>query len=241
MNYLYLICYLIISISTQAFALPHFVLIGPPGSGKGTFSQFLVKKHNYHQICPGDLFRDEIHRQTELGKQIQPIVDRGDYLDNDLVWEILHNQITSTLQNKNAFILDGFPRSPEAFKYLDAFLKENNLFNNTYYVIFTASHAVCLDRITSRLICRNCTHIFNTQNKKPKKENTCDNCGFALSRRKADTTQVGVKRLNYYDKNITPIITTAKEAGYQIICIDTNQSIDKCLQEYEQLIVGTSD
>ncbi|MCX5921894.1 MAG: nucleoside monophosphate kinase [Candidatus Dependentiae bacterium] len=108
----------------QSFGLKHFVLLSAPGSGKGTFSQYMVEKYGYIQICPGDMYRDEIKQQTELGKRIQAIVDRGDYVDEETTCALVGEKLSKALDNNNFFIIDGFPRNEFAFQFLYNFLQQ---------------------------------------------------------------------------------------------------------------------
>lgn len=235
MKYLHLLSISFLLIAATCTGQPHFILIGPPGCGKGTFSQYLIDQYGYTQICPGDIFRDEINRQTNLGKEIQPIVERGDYLPNELVWKIIQATLINLIETNTPFIIDGFPRSPEAFTCLDAFIKEHQI-TNIHYILFTAPEDTCIKRMCSRMVCLNCTQVFNTETKPSSIDNVCDNCNAPLAHRKADTEQAGKKRLDHYKEHTYPTIFLAQDAGYSIIEINTDKPIDICYEEYDALV-----
>jgi adenylate kinase len=106
-------------------SIQNFVLISAPGSGKGTFSQYLIQKYNYIQICPGDLLRAEIVAQTDFGKKIQPIVEKGEYIDEEVTCQLITKHLIIAIQQNKPFIIDGFPRTKTSLEFLDNF--SNNI------------------------------------------------------------------------------------------------------------------
>jgi adenylate kinase len=212
----------------------NFVLISAPGSGKGTFSQYMKEKHAYLQICPGDIFRNEIALGTELGKQIQPIVERGDYVDEDIVCNLMEKYIDEACdQNKN-FILDGFPRSVFSFDFLHSLLERKGLVPTSCFVQFISSDEICVNRILDRLVCTNCFMVYNKQSKKPHCDTICDTCGSPLSMRDADTAEIAWKRLTYFHTNIEHLMKRAQDL-YITIAIASDCSLDELEIHYEKL------
>ena len=136
--------------ATSLLAKNNFVLIAAPGTGKGTFSQHLVKTHGYVQICPGDIFRAEIEARTDLGKQIQPMVERGDYVDESIVCRLIGDRLSQALSVGKAFIIDGFPRSIVSLEFLQRLLEEKGVAISTLFVQFIAKDELCIDRIATR-------------------------------------------------------------------------------------------
>jgi adenylate kinase len=222
-------------ISNFTFSIKNFVLISAPGSGKGTFSQYLVKKYGYIQICPGDLFRGEIARGTKLGKKIQPIVERGEYVDENIVCSLIGKGITNAQDQAKGFILDGFPRSMVSFTFLDALLKERNLVDSTCFIQFLTSDTVCTQRIFHRLVCTNCFRVFNSLTEPPQQKDSCDTCDKSLSKRSADTLEIVKKRLQYFHDTIEHLMAQAA-THYSTITIDGEDSIDSLKGHYETLL-----
>ncbi len=215
-------------------AKKNFILIAAPGSGKGSFSQYMSKEHNYIQICPGDIFRHEIKEQTELGKKIQSTVERGDYIDENLVCEIMANYIEKALAENKNFILDGFPRSDYSFAFLDNFLKNQNLKKTIQYVQLIADDATCINRIIYRQFCSQCFMVYHKIYAQPKNIDVCDSCTIPLSIRKADTEIEVRKRLSYFHSKIEPLVKKAQES-YDCINIETKSSFEELKKIYKNL------
>lgn len=231
-----LIFFLVIIFSTQLTAFKHFVLISAPGSGKGTFSQHLVKKYGYMQICPGDILRDEIRKQTDLGKKIQPIVEAGDYVDKNVVWNLILDKLNEYLKQDKLFILDGFPREKASFEFLHSFLQEHNLVKEVCFVQLTIDDNVCIERILGRLVCPKCFMVYNCKSAKSEKQDICSNCENPLSQRTADTKAIAIKRLQFFHEHIEPIIELAKNF-YKVEKINSDNSLEKLRETYEKLII----
>jgi adenylate kinase len=204
----------------------NFVLISAPGSGKGTFSQYLVQEYGYVQVCPGDIFRSEIDAQTELGKKIQPIVEKGEYVDENIVCELIADHLSKITEQDKPFIIDGFPRSKISFQFLWKFLQDHNLVKNVCFLQLIANEDICINLIEGRLICANCCKVYNTSSAQPKKTNTCDDCCISLATRKADTRDIAKNRLDYFHANVEPLMDLAEE-----LCTTTKIKADASLQE----------
>lgn len=215
-------------------AYKNFVLISAPGSGKGTFSQYLVKKYGYVQICPGDIYRNEIASQTELGKKIQPIVEQGSYVQEEITFKIIAERLLKIIKQGKNFIIDGFPCSQKSFDFLHQFFKENNIVENVCFIQFVVDDNTCISRIMGRLVCSHCFKVFNTHLLTSKNQDKCDNCGYVLGQRKADIYQVAEKRLQYFHANIEPLMIIAKKL-YNTVRI-TDLYIDDLLIKYDNLI-----
>ena len=222
-------------ISNSAFGVKNFVLISAPGSGKGTFSQYLVKKHGYVQICPGDLFRSEIAAGTVLGKEIQPIVEKGEYVDEDIVCSLVAKHVNNALDQEKGFIIDGFPRSTVSFDFLSSLLEGRGITDSVCFLQFMASDMVCAQRILDRLVCTTCFRVFNSLTEPPQREDACDDCGTSLSRRSADTKEIVQKRLQYFHGNIEPLMKKS-EARYPTTKIDSECSTETLKGHYEKLL-----
>jgi adenylate kinase len=221
---------------TTLYSAKHFILISAPGSGKGTFSQHMVAKHNYVQICPGDIFRNEIKMQTSLGKRIKPIVDAGHYLDEELVCSIMQTKLQEALEHNCPIILDGFPRSNESFAFLHAFLDKNNLLNDVVFIQFIAPDQTCIQRICQRVICTTCFKVYNTAQLEHTNDQPCTQCGASLSKRSADTQHIAQERIAYFHQHVEPLMALAQKQ-YKTLYIDVSQQTITALEEYYDALV----
>ncbi len=213
----------------------NFVLISAPGSGKGTFSQYLVEKHGYVQVCPGDIFRSEISAQTELGKKIEPVVERGDYVDEDIVCTLIADNLKQIIKENKYFIIDGFPRSEFSFQFLYQFFLDNNLINDVCFLQLVAHDNTCINRILGRQICTQCFKVYNIVSAQPKKLNVCDDCGIELTARKADTKEIAQKRLEFFHEHAESLMDCA--AGlYETKKIVTECSVQELHTIYDNLL-----
>ncbi len=179
---------------SAVFAHDNYVLVGPPGSGKGTFSSFMVER-GYHQICPGDILRTHIKKETELGKIIKPIVERGDYISDDIMFQIIKEQVEDCLKNSRPFIVDGFPRNEAGLGFLKQLFEAHGAKQSIRFVHFNIEDEACINRINARLVCFNCYCVYNTNIKQPEQPMVCDKCKNKLEVRMGDNVQTTVKRL----------------------------------------------
>ncbi|MEX0849347.1 MAG: nucleoside monophosphate kinase [Candidatus Dependentiae bacterium] len=213
----------------------NLVLISMPGSGKGTFSHYLTQNYNYVSISPGDIFRSEINKQTEFGKKIQPIIEKGDYVDEKSVRKIITDNILNIHKQKKLFILEGFPHSVESYEFLHNFFQDNNLLDKVCFVELKASDQTCIDRILMRQVCKNCSHIYNSASLPPAKPEICDCCQGELWTRQSDTKEIVQKRLDYFHTQAEPIKQAVKK-NYPIKTIDTECSLENLPKVYNKCI-----
>jgi adenylate kinase len=214
----------------------NFVLIGPPGAGKGTFSSYMVKKYGYHQICPGDILRAHIKNNTPLGQVIKPIVQNGEDVDPAIVYKIIAEEINYCLERNIQFIIDGFPRNRATCDFFVGLLAKKNISSAVAFVHFKIDLQTCFERVSNRLICLGCGNIFNTITNQPKAEMRCDMCQDILHVRIADSPDITLKRLDSYKSATEPLIDTIKER-FVVLTIDATQSLRDCLKAYDAFII----
>jgi len=217
-------------------AQPHFILIGPPGSGKGTFSSYMKRVHGYYQICPGDILRTHIKNETSLGVHIKPIVENGNYIDDAIVLQIIDEHISDCLANQIPFIIDGFPRSMATLHALHAMFEKRNICDEIIFLHCIAPDELCIERIEQRVVCFSCFEVYNNKTRKPQTARTCDRCGNSLESRLGDTHANTIKRLAYFRKNIEPLIDAAQKLNYNAISFNADADIALSMQEYESLL-----
>jgi len=179
------------------------VLLGAPGSGKGTQAKLLVEKLDIPQISTGDLLRAAVEAQTPLGRQAKTIMDAGQLVPNDLVLGMIRERLNST-DAQNGFILDGFPRNIEQAQALDALLNSMSL-PIQKAILIDIDFDILMQRLTGRLTCEDCGEGFNTFTNPPAMDEECDNCGGKLHHRSDDNEETIGKRLRVYETQTQPV------------------------------------
>ncbi len=178
------------------------IMMGPPGAGKGTHAAELSKSLNLPHISTGDLFRDNIKRGTILGKKAKELIEKGSLVPDEIVIDMLFSHIKENGYNKG-YILDGFPRTINQAKALDKKLSKNA---KKIALNLNIDDSFLIDRITGRLICRNCSTPFHKTFLKPKVEGKCDKCEGELYQRKDDIVEVVKRRLEVYHRETEPLL-----------------------------------
>ena len=193
------------------------IFMGPPAAGKGTQATTLSKTLSLPHISTGDLFRDNIRKETPVGKVAKSYIDQGKLVPDQVVLDMLFDRIGSD-DCKSGYILDGFPRTVDQAKALDAHLGSNH---EIVVINLNVDDAILIERITGRLVCKSCSRPFHKKNAPPKKENSCDSCGGALYQRDDDTVEVFAKRLEVYRNQTAPLIAYYGKKG-ELKEIDAN-------------------
>lgn len=180
--------------------MTNIILLGAPGAGKGTLAGKLKTTLNIPHISTGDLLREEVANETEIGLKVKSIMANGELVSDDIITAMLKNRVQKD-DAKNGFILDGYPRNLEQAKELDKIIT-----NITDVIEVYTPFDVIIDRMATRRTCPKCSAVYNTVTMPPKTENICDVCGTELTQRKDDTREVVAERLNVYEKTTTPVI-----------------------------------
>ncbi len=184
----------------------NFIFLGPPGAGKGTLASQVAEEYKIPQISTGDIFRENIKNQTELGKKVKAIMDAGGLVSDDVVLEIVDDRLKKD-DCKNGFILDGFPRTipqAEAFEKLGIPVQVVN---------FEVDNQLIIDRLSNRRVCKSCKANFNVKFMPPKVEGVCDKCGGELFTRDDDKLESITHRLEVYRKETEPLIEFYRSRG----------------------------
>ena len=186
------------------------VLLGAPGSGKGTQAQRLQAKYGVPQVSSGDLLRDAVARGTELGKQAKAVMDTGQLVSDDIVLGLIRERL-SRPDAANGFILDGFPRNIEQAKSLNALLDELNQPLDAV-LLMEVRNETLMKRLAGRRICPNCGTVYNVHSL-PEGVTTCGKDGTELYQRPDDKEEVIGKRLRVYDEQTKPLIEHYSNLG----------------------------
>ena len=185
----------------------YIVMLGAPGTGKGTIGKILSQDLNLTHVSTGDIFREQINKETELGKKIKSYIDSGALVPDDVVIETVKTRLLED-DVKNGAILDGFPRTAVQAEALRDFLKENKPGAKRVAIELDVPDEEIIRRVVNRLICTNksCGAIYNKETKPPKQEGICDICGSELKKRDDDNVETVTKRLGIYHQNSKDLI-----------------------------------
>ena len=181
----------------------NIILFGPPGAGKGTQAQFIVKKHNYFQLSTGNLLRDQVKLKTELGSEIEELISKGKFASDKTVNTLLRQCITN-LKYRDRIIFDGYPRNVEQAKNLELILGDFNQIIG-HIIFLNVSRDIIEKRIMGRMTCDKCNMTLNEYF--DKKQIELHPCGKEfLKKRKDDNFDVVVSRYDTYTKTSKPVL-----------------------------------
>ena len=210
----------------------NIILFGPPGAGKGTQAQSIVKKHNYFQLSTGDLLRNEIKKKTDLGKEIEGIISKGNFASDEIVNKLLKNTILN-LKFRDRIIFDGYPRSIEQAKNLDLILNE---FDQKIDLIISlaAPREIIEKRIIGRVTCDKCNLTLNEFFNK--EEIDLHPCGKEyFIKRKDDNLETIMSRYDIYTKTTEPVLNfLSKNSNFHEI--DGTLEIDEITSKIDTFI-----
>jgi adenylate kinase len=209
----------------------NIVVLGPPGVGKGTYSGFLAKKYGIPNISVGDLFRNAIKNQTDLGKRIKSYVSSGDLVPDQIVIELVKSRLEEA-DCKNGFLLDGYPRTVPQAEAMMQFKKIDVALN------FVAPDEVIMERIGGRRTCSKCGAIYHVKNVPPTIDGICDRCTGRLVQRSDEKPEVIKNRLNVYREKTKPVVDYLRKKGL-VADIDANypiEEIDKIIAQCEKYL-----
>jgi len=206
----------------------YFVLLGPPGAGKGTQAQAISKTLGLPHISSGDLFRENLKNQTELGKLAKGFIDRGELVPDDVTIAMIRDRL-SRLDCKPGALLDGFPRTPaQADALAEMLVGFAGRVNGVPYI--RVPEQVLIERLTGRWTCRAQGHVFHVKFNPPQKAGLCDMDGSELYQREDDKAETVINRIQVYFQQTMPLIEYYQKAGL-LLEVDGMQSIQQVTAE----------
>jgi adenylate kinase len=209
----------------------YIVLLGPPGAGKGTQAKLIVEQTGLVHISSGDIFRENLKNQTELGKLAQQYMNKGELVPDDVTIAMIDERF-SRPDCANGAILDGFPRTPAQADALEKMLLKSS--SKVDLVPFiTAPEEVLIERLCGRWTCPTCGFVYHEKYSPPKQAGVCDNDGAALYQRDDDRSDTVVRRIQVYLAQTAPLIEYYTQRG-TLVEINGAQPID----EVTNLLVG---
>ncbi len=186
------------------------ILLGPPGAGKGTQAARIADELDVTHAASGDLFRNNIRNETELGLQVKSYLDGGVLVPDDLTIRLMMSWISAPEQS-GGFVLDGFPRTLPQAEALDSALEPSGGLDRVLYVNVAEDELV--RRLAGRFICRNCQVPYHAITSPPKEEGKCDDCVGELYQRDDDKAEVVKKRLQVYFNETEPLVGHYRKSG----------------------------
>ena len=182
----------------------YIILLGAPGAGKGTQAVMLAEKLNVVQVASGDLFRQALSNETELGKKAKAYMEKGQLVPDEITIQMVLDRLAAP-DCENRALLDGFPRNIEQAKALDkALAAQSKAIDKVVYI--KVSEGELLKRLSGRWICRDCQAPYHEVDSPPKVAGKCDRCGGELYQRPDDNVETVKKRLQVYFTETAPLI-----------------------------------
>ena len=197
------------------------VMLGPPGSGKGTQASRLAEKLDLHHLSTGDMLRSAVKNETELGKKAKEYMEKGDLVPDSLILDMIRETIKN--DQGSGFIFDGFPRTIPQAEGLDKMLQSEGEELDAALNLDVSDQEV-IKRLSGRFFCPNCQRTYNYPSNLPRQEGICDECGVELQKRKDDTEEVVKNRLEVYKKQTQPLIDYYKDKSI-LVNIDGERDI----------------
>jgi len=203
----------------------HLILIGAPGSGKGTQAGKLVAERGFKHVSTGDLLRSEIAKQSKLGLEVKAVMDAGQLVSDELVIRLLQANVeTSAYQ----YIFDGYPRNLAQAQTLDREVLKGA---PSVAVYFEMNVARLVERLTNRRTCKDCGAIYNLVSNKPKVMGVCDKCGSTNLVHRADDHEDVIKnRLQVFSETVAPVLKYYQDLG-RLMKVDAELSVEEIYKQ----------
>jgi adenylate kinase len=210
------------------------ILLGPPGAGKGTQAKKIVEHYGIPQISTGDLLRDHVRRCTELGLRAKAIMDRGDLVPDELMYDIVAERLRAA-DCSPGFILDGFPRTAAQAGWLDAFLEKEFFdkapqFCRPVVIQLEVDYNQLLLRLTGRRSCPTCGTPYNVHFQPPRVDELCDRDGSKLVLRNDDREEVVRERLAVYDRQTKPLVDYYQAQG-KLVLVNADRPVEAVAEQ----------
>lgn len=216
----------------------NILIIGAPGTGKGTMSEKLIEKYGIVHVSTGDMLRESVKNGTEVGKKAHGYMERGELVPDEVIHDIILERFAQK-DMENGILMDGYPRTLAQAEDLDTILA--SLGKKVDCVLnLELDEQVLIGRITGRRTCPNCKAIYHIQNMPPKVEGICDICGSQLVTRKDDTVESLRVRLDAYHESTKDVIGYYEKQGI-VKNINADQSVEKVFADITEALGECND
>ena len=206
----------------------NIIMLGAPGSGKGTRAVALCEVLNIVQVATGDLFRFNLKNKTELGLLAKTYMDKGELVPDGITADMVKQRLSEP-DAKNGFVLDGFPRSIGQAEMLDKILEDIDESISAVFYLDVPDDEI-IRRISGRMICKDCQTPYHKEFNPPKVDGVCDKCGGQLFIRDDDKPETIAKRLTVYHEQTSPLIGYYEAVG-KLRRVDGAQTPEKVLAQ----------
>lgn len=209
------------------------VLIGAPGAGKGVYAQYFKEKYCIPHISTGDIFREEIEKNTDLGREIKPYVEKGLLVPDNIVVEVIKKRLSQP-DTAIGFILDGFPRTLYQATALDEITKLNAAIH------LLVSEEIAVRRLSGRVICPSCGRVYNIYYEpKPRVDEICDYDGVKLIRRRDDEPDVVRQRYRVFYETFKPVLEYYLKTN-RLIEVNADRSLGEVIPLLERILIESN-
>ncbi len=209
------------------------ILLGPPGAGKGTQAERIVKEHLLAYVSTGDILRSAVKAQSALGRKAKQYMDEGKLVPDELVVEIVKDRLMDPDCAKGA-LLDGFPRTVVQAEFLEKALPDIGISIDRILSIEVEEEDL-VERLTGRRVCSECSANYHLKFKPPKVRNVCDKCGGDLYQRDDDTLETVKERLDVYRQLTEPLISYYFQKGL-LSTVDGNKDIEAVYEQINSIL-----
>ena len=189
-----------------------YVLLGPPGVGKGTLAEMLCAHFGFLHISTGDILREEVRRGSDLGKRAKGFMDSGGLVPDETICAIMAARMQEDEVRQRGCLLDGFPRTLPQAEAFDRLVAQGAPPVDRV-VLLQAGDELLIQRLTARRVCVKCKAVFNVLFTPPRQEGVCDQCGAALEQRGDDTEATARQRLRVYGQQTEPLVRFYDQRG----------------------------
>ncbi|MEI7640368.1 MAG: adenylate kinase [bacterium] len=210
------------------------ILLGPPGAGKGTYSQRLIEAYKIPQISTGEILRTSVKNGTEMGTKAKGYMDKGLLVPDEIIVGIVSERIKDA-DCKNGFLLDGFPRTVEQANALGLIFEKSKLKLDSVINIIVKED-VLFKRLTGRRMCKVCGGNYNIYTLPSKVEGVCDKCEGALYQREDDKPETIERRLKVYAEQTAPLINYYKDKNILHDVVASEGSIEEIVEKIKTII-----
>ena len=214
----------------------NIVLLGAPGSGKGTQAERIIKQHEIPHISTGDILRDAVAKGTDLGAAAKRFMEAGDLVPDDVIIGIMRARLGEP-DAQRGFLLDGFPRTIEQARALDGMLADAGR-SLAHVLLLDVPEEELVQRLSGRRMCRGCGANFNVIFKPPKSAGVCDVCGGELYQRSDDNEETVRNRLTVYRRQTEPLVGFYEEHGLVRRFYGGGRGPDEVFAEVDALLSG---
>lgn len=205
----------------------HLLIIGPPGSGKGTQAARVADKLNIKHLSTGDILREAVKEETDLGQKAKAYMEKGELVPDELMLALIEKELDKI--GDSGWILDGFPRTMAQAEALEKMLDERGE-GVDRVILVDVDYEVIVKRLTSRRVCPVCNAVYNLETNKPKEDNKCDKCGAELIIRPDDREETVRNRLKVYDEQTSPVVDFYRNKG-SLVSVNGEGDIEEITAE----------